>query len=42
MKSALKKFSALNRVALVRSLFLSVAFIAFYILVLYFLINSPA
>jgi|GEM_PF-3180986 len=42
MKSALKKLSTLNRATILRSLFFTVLFLFFYLLILYVLINSPA
>jgi hypothetical protein len=42
MKSALKKLVSLNRSTLVRNILFSVLFLAFYMIVLYILINSPA
>jgi hypothetical protein len=42
MKAALRKFAALNKQTLIRSIFFSFLFIAFFVFVLYVLINSPA
>lgn len=42
MKAALKKLSTLNKQTIIRNVFFSFLFIAFFILVLYVLINSPA
>lgn len=42
MKTIAKKLSAVNPVLLLRNLALSIAFIAFLVITLYVLINSPA
>ncbi|HEY0355390.1 MAG TPA: hypothetical protein VGC29_04250 [Flavisolibacter sp.] len=42
MKSSFKRLLTLNKTALLRGFIFSIAFIAFYFLVLYILINSPA
>ena len=42
MKSALKKLSAFNKATLIRTVLFSVLFVAFYVLILYVLITSPA
>ncbi|HEU4472298.1 MAG TPA: hypothetical protein VFR58_14495 [Flavisolibacter sp.] len=42
MKSAFRKLVAVSKPSLFRSLFFSILFLAFYFIVLYVLINSPA
>lgn len=42
MKAAFKKLAALNKHNLLRNLFFSFLFIAFFVVVIYVLINSPA
>jgi hypothetical protein len=42
MRSAFKKITALNKATIFRSLGISIVFMAFYAVVLYILINSPA
>lgn len=42
MKTILKKAISLNRLTLFRNIFVIIAFMAFYVIVLYILINSPA
>jgi hypothetical protein len=42
MKAALRKLATLNKQSLIRSIFFSFLFIAFFVFVLYVLINSPA
>jgi hypothetical protein len=42
MRAALRKLSTLNKQVVIRSIFFSFVFIAFFVFVLYVLINSPA
>ncbi len=42
MKATLRKLTTPNTVSLVRNLFLSLLFMAFFVATLYFLITSPA
>lgn len=42
MKAAFKKLATLNKHTLLRSIFFSFLFVAFFVFVLYVLINSPA
>jgi hypothetical protein len=42
MRSAFKKFTALNKITIFRGIGLSFLFIIFYAVILYILINSPA
>jgi hypothetical protein len=42
MKSAFKKLAALPKITIFRGIGLSIFFIAFYAVILYILINSPA